>query len=144
MHIFTADSSDIFHCCVRRIPRPDFIYIHRGGLTSKSLCGISYKKFFKIPQRPLFVTFCMGDLKSLAAIAALPQWPVRPCTYICIYQNQSEILSLLKWYEYNLDLRVYIICFFTFYALIALILKPTFFKFQMNSPNTVTSSWLEQ
>jgi hypothetical protein len=53
----------------------------RGGLISKSLCGIPYKKFFKIPQRPvftLFMTFCMGDYKSLAAIAALPQWPVRP------------------------------------------------------------------
>jgi hypothetical protein len=50
----------------------------RGGLISKSLCGIPYKKFFKFPQRPLFLTFCMGDYKSLAAIAALPQWPVRP------------------------------------------------------------------
>jgi hypothetical protein len=50
----------------------------RGGLISKSLCGMSYKKFFKIPLRPLFVTFCMGDYKTLAAIAALPQWPVRP------------------------------------------------------------------
>jgi hypothetical protein len=49
----------------------------RGGLISKSLCGIPYKKFFKIPQGPLFLTFCMGDYKSLAAIAALPQWPVR-------------------------------------------------------------------
>jgi hypothetical protein len=55
------------------------ISVPRGGLISKSLCGISFKKFFKIPQRPLFVTFCMGDYKSLAAIAALPQWPVRPC-----------------------------------------------------------------
>jgi hypothetical protein len=35
------------------------------------------KKIFKIPQRPLFVTFCIGDYKSLAAIAALPQLPVR-------------------------------------------------------------------
>jgi hypothetical protein len=51
----------------------------RGGLITKSLCGISYKKFFKTPQRPLFVTFCMEDYKSLAAIDALPQWPVRPC-----------------------------------------------------------------
>jgi hypothetical protein len=39
---------------------------------------IPYKKFFKIPKKPLFVTFFMGDYKSLAAIAALPQWPVRP------------------------------------------------------------------
>jgi hypothetical protein len=50
----------------------------RGGLGSKGLCGIPYKKFFKIPKKPLFVTFCRGDYKSLAAIAALPQWPVRP------------------------------------------------------------------
>jgi hypothetical protein len=28
--------------------------------------------------KTLFVTFCMGDYKSLGAIAALPQWPVRP------------------------------------------------------------------
>jgi hypothetical protein len=51
----------------------------RGGLVSKSLCGIPYKKLFKSPQRPLIGKFCMGDYKSLAAIAALPQWPVRPC-----------------------------------------------------------------
>jgi hypothetical protein len=49
-----------------------------GGLISKSLCGISYKKFFIIPPRPLFVIFCMVDYKSLAAIAALLQWPVSP------------------------------------------------------------------
>jgi hypothetical protein len=59
------------------------VHPNRGGLVSKSLCGISYKKFFKIPQRPLFGTFCMGDYKSLAAIAAFPQWPVRLCTRMC-------------------------------------------------------------
>jgi hypothetical protein len=36
----------------------------RGGLGSKGLCGIPYKKFFKIPKKPLFVTFCRGDYKS--------------------------------------------------------------------------------
>jgi hypothetical protein len=50
----------------------------RGGLGSKGLCGIPSKKSFKIPKKHLFVTFCMGDYKSLAAIAALPQWPVHP------------------------------------------------------------------
>jgi hypothetical protein len=56
-----------------------YIYlVTRGGLISKSLCGISCKKFFNILQRPLFVTFCMGDYKNLAEIAALPHWPVRP------------------------------------------------------------------
>jgi hypothetical protein len=52
--------------------------INKGGLGSKGLCGIPYKKFFKIPKKLFFVTFCIGDYKSLAAIAALPQWPVRP------------------------------------------------------------------
>jgi hypothetical protein len=55
----------------------------RGGLESKGLSGIPYKKFFKIPRKPLFVTFCMGDYKSLAEIAALPQWQVRPCFSQC-------------------------------------------------------------
>jgi hypothetical protein len=36
--------------------------VPQAGAVYKSLCGISYKKFFKIPQRPLFVTFGMGDL----------------------------------------------------------------------------------
>jgi hypothetical protein len=53
------------------------LVVTRGGLVSKSLCGIPYKKFFKIPERPLFGTFCMGDYKSLAAIAALSQWQLR-------------------------------------------------------------------
>jgi hypothetical protein len=57
----------------------DLIAYFALGTGSIGLCGISYKKFFKIPKRPLFVTFCIGDYKSLAAIATLPQWPVRPC-----------------------------------------------------------------
>jgi hypothetical protein len=60
----------------------------RGGLGSKGLCGIPYKKFFKIPKKPLFVTFCMGDYKSLAAIAALPQWPVRLWVPIKTYSSK--------------------------------------------------------
>jgi hypothetical protein len=63
-------------------------YTVRGGLGSIGLCGISYKKFFKIPKRPLFVTFCMVDYKSLAAIAALPQWPVRPCIQYKVHPDK--------------------------------------------------------
>jgi hypothetical protein len=32
-----------------------------GGLGSKGLCCIPYKKFWKSPKRPLFVTFWMRD-----------------------------------------------------------------------------------
>jgi hypothetical protein len=34
------------------------------GLGSKGLWGISYEKFFKISERPLFLKFCMGDCKG--------------------------------------------------------------------------------
>jgi hypothetical protein len=39
-------------------------------------CGIPYKKFFKIPKKPLFVTFCMGNYKSLTAIPTMASPPL--------------------------------------------------------------------
>jgi hypothetical protein len=66
----------------------------RGGLISKSLCGIPYKKFFKIPQGPLFLTFCMGDYKSLAAISALRLAQFRKCNKFTLTHIQIQLIQL--------------------------------------------------
>jgi hypothetical protein len=44
----------------------------------------------KSSKRPLFVTFCMEDYKSLGTIAALPQWPVRLCCQAKKFKMSSK------------------------------------------------------
>jgi hypothetical protein len=66
-----------------------YIFVRNSQLLSAEMQGRtdikkplrhSIQKFFKISQKPLFGTFCMGDYKNPAEIAALPQWPVRSCS----------------------------------------------------------------
>jgi hypothetical protein len=53
----------------------------------------------KNSKKPLFVSFFMEDYKSLAAIAALPQWPVHLCLEL-IHRNQQKI-SMFRIYYVN-------------------------------------------
>jgi hypothetical protein len=63
---------------------------YKGGLGSKSLCNIPYKKIQKAPKIPskgLIRHFIWEILKTSATSITLPLWPVRP--WQGILRNQS-------------------------------------------------------